>query len=322
MLTRAAVIGADERSTRALLSVLPPDEPVLAVQLGPIGEAAIRRLPVAAVAHNPDVDVQQVAAADLADLIAGRVPAAGVVVLDSAQWSRDVAGCLAQRHGAAVVWAVDRISFDFSAVLADRVVLGGSHRLVHRIDPRAGMTIVLAKPISADNRLAQRPPAVTVAPTPFVPARVRVRAIESRELDGSAVVLPAARVVVCIGRGIGGADHVPLFAALAARLGGALGATRAAVDAGWLPFAHQIGQTGETVAPDLYLGFGVSGAAQHLAGMRESKRIVAINTDVDAALCRFADVVVEGSAVEVGTRLLAMVDGARPWNDKGGEIDV
>jgi electron transfer flavoprotein alpha subunit len=120
-------------------------------------------------------------------------------------------------------------------------------------------------------------------------------------------VLSQADVVVCIGVGIGDAAHVELFERLAERIGAAVGATRAVVDRGWLPFACQVGQTGETVAPQLYLGFGVSGAAQHLAGMRAAKRVVAINMDPDAPLCQLADIVVRGDAVDVARRLLAIV---------------
>jgi electron transfer flavoprotein alpha subunit len=107
-----------------------------------------------------------------------------------------------------------------------------------------------------------------------------------------------------VGRGIGSAERLPLFRELAERLHAALGASRVVVDAGWLPFAHQVGQTGTAVAPDLYLAFGISGAIQHLAGMRASKQVVAINTDREATLCRLADLVIEGDATEVAERLL------------------
>jgi electron transfer flavoprotein alpha subunit len=116
--------------------------------------------------------------------------------------------------------------------------------------------------------------------------------------------LASANVIVAVGRGIGGPENLPVFEALSRRLGAALGASRVVVDAGWLPFSHQVGQTGTSVSPDLYLAFGISGAVQHLAGMRGSDRVVAINTDPDAAICRVADVVIIGDAVEVATGLL------------------
>ncbi len=303
MSSPTVVIGSDEHATRALLSVLPAPREAQVVQLGALQRDALLGLPVAAVAHYPDVDVQGLAASDLADLVERHAPASGLVVLDSAQWSRDVAGYLAHRRGAAVVWAVDRVAERDGGAIAEHVVLGGSHRLVHRLAPDDGLTVVLAKPVGAVEQRAPSVPALTVQPLPPVRSLVRELARTPHRRHG--LPLAQARIVVCIGRGIGDAEHVPLFERLAAHLGGALAATRVVVDRGWLPFAHQVGQTGETVAPDLYLGFGVSGAAQHLAGIRASRHIVAINTDPDAPLCRLADVVVAGDAVEVATRLLA-----------------
>jgi electron transfer flavoprotein alpha subunit len=81
------------------------------------------------------------------------------------------------------------------------------------------------------------------------------------------------------------------------------------VDAGWVPFAHQVGQTGAAVAPELYLAFGISGAIQHLAGMHRSRCVVAINTDADAPLCRIADLVVKADAVKVAETLLDRLGG-------------
>jgi len=119
------------------------------------------------------------------------------------------------------------------------------------------------------------------------------------------VQLAGAAVVVAVGRGIGGPERLPLFRELAQTLGAALGATRVVVDHDWLPFAHQIGQTGAVIAPEVYLGFGVSGAAQHAAGMRDSRTIVAINTDPAAPLAGLADVVVNADAAEVATHVLS-----------------
>jgi electron transfer flavoprotein alpha subunit len=135
-----------------------------------------------------------------------------------------------------------------------------------------------------------------------VPGRVFLSAQAAPTVGGPA--LSSARIVVAVGRGIGDPAHLPLFRALADRLGAALGASRVVVDAGWLPFAHQVGQTGTSVSPDLYLAFGISGAVQHLAGMRGSSRVIAVNTDRDAPLCRLADLVVQGDAVHVATQLL------------------
>lgn len=121
---------------------------------------------------------------------------------------------------------------------------------------------------------------------------------------GAGCALSRAEVVVCGGRGVGSAEGFTLLEELAQRLGGAVGASRAAVEAGWYPYARQIGQTGCTVAPELYLCFGVSGAVQHRAGIGGARRIIAVNTDPEAPICSVADYVLAGDWRQVAQGLL------------------
>ena len=123
---------------------------------------------------------------------------------------------------------------------------------------------------------------------------------EAKDVD-----LTRAEVIVSAGRGVGKKENVPVIAALAKAMGGELGASRPVVDAGWVEHSHQVGTTGQTVSPKLYVACGISGAIQHLAGMKKSDFIVAINKDKDAPIGEVADVLVVADVMEFAQALTA-----------------
>ncbi|MCB4204309.1 electron transfer flavoprotein subunit alpha/FixB family protein [Deferribacterales bacterium Es71-Z0220] len=129
-------------------------------------------------------------------------------------------------------------------------------------------------------------------------AQAKLEFVGYEEAEAKSVDLTKAEIIVTAGRGIGKPDNVPVIEELAKALGGELGASRPVVDAGWVDHSRQVGTTGQTVSPKLYVACGVSGAIQHLAGMKKSDYIIAINTDKDAPIAEAADVLVVADVMQ------------------------
>jgi electron transfer flavoprotein alpha subunit len=137
----------------------------------------------------------------------------------------------------------------------------------------------------------------------FAPHSLKAKMVSRGEQRGAEVNIEDAEILVAGGRGLGKAEGFDMLEQLAEAMGGAVAATRAVVDAGWYPYSTQIGQTGKTVAPKLYLAAGISGAIQHKVGMQSSENIVAINKDANAPIFEFSDLGVVGDLNKIVPKL-------------------
>jgi electron transfer flavoprotein alpha subunit len=216
---------------------------------------------------------------------------------------RDVAGVLlALLDGAVLVNATAATWQDGESV--EMSVFGGKLVTTSRFTEAADVRIITLRPnvVSAESaESAGKIEAVTPKAELTLPA---VKVVDRIEEASAAAPIEEARIIVAGGRGVGGEEGFALVREIAEQLGGAVGATRAAVDSGWIPYAQQIGQTGKIVKPKLYLALGISGAIQHKVGMQTAETIIAVNRDPDAPIADFADMIVIGDLFDVGKALL------------------
>ncbi len=199
---------------------------------------------------------------------------------------RDVMPRLAFRLGTALASDCSAVALDDSGrLIATRPVYGGNAEA--SIACLGSVAVASLRPKSVDALEPDTSRTGEVLPLAFE-ANVRTRVLERVEEAGEGVRLENARVVVSGGRGLGGPEPFDLLRELADMLGGAVGASRAACDAGWVPSGYQVGLTGKTVTPDLYIAVGISGASQHMAGCSNSRTLVAINKDAGANIFKEA----------------------------------
>jgi electron transfer flavoprotein alpha subunit len=216
---------------------------------------------------------------------------------------RDLAGALSAMLGWGVLANAIGASWGDGGPLIEMSVFGGKLTTTSRFSGATG--IVTVRPNIVTAAPSAKPGTVEVVDVTGELQKPVVRVVERVVEAGAALPIEEARIIVAGGRGVGGADGFKLVEEIAEALGGAVGATRAAVDAGWIPYGQQIGQTGKIVKPQLYLALGISGAIQHKVGMQTAETIVAVNRDPDAPIADFADLVVIGDLFEVGPAVLA-----------------
>ncbi|MEX0667122.1 MAG: electron transfer flavoprotein subunit alpha/FixB family protein, partial [Acidimicrobiia bacterium] len=271
---------------------------VTAIHVGSGSDRAFAKLGDFGVTKVVHIDPgDNVAGAPVARVLSDRVSSdpPQLILFGQAYDDRDVAGRLAARLGAGVIANAIDVDLADGTAHTTHEIFGGT-QLATAAFTGAPPYIVLVRPKSftaAPATTSGAAPPVERLELPDVgKAGARITGTHVEEREGPK--LEEAAVIVSGGRGLGSADNYQLIERLGKLLGAATGATRAIVDAGWVPYAKQVGQTGKTVKPDIYIAAGISGAMQHLVGMKDSKVIIAINKDADAPIFTIADLGIVG----------------------------
>jgi electron transfer flavoprotein alpha subunit len=227
-----------------------------------------------------------------------------LILFGQAYDDRDVAGRLAARIGAPILSNATEVGIDGST---SHEIFGGTQIAEAEITAEKPKLVLIRPKSFAAEPAGSEAPQVTALDLPDVGgAGARVTGTHIEEREGPK--LEDAAVIVSGGRGLGSAENYELIERLGKLLGAATGATRAIVDAGWVPYAKQVGQTGKTVKPDVYIACGISGAMQHLVGMKDSKVIIAINKDADAPILGIADLGIVGDVHKVLPKLIEALE--------------
>jgi electron transfer flavoprotein alpha subunit len=260
-----------------------------------VGEFGADKILVAADPSLADYQADQYAAITADQAKAGGY---GAVLVAATAMGKDLAPRLAARLPCPLADDVTSVHHDGGIVVTRPVYAG---KAVYTLRVSAAPCVISLRPNAvapqSSGKVGAVESVVVSAPAP------RAKTIQVKAPEQAALDVAEASVVVSGGRGLKEAANFQLLEDLAAALGGAVGASRAVVDAGWRPHAEQVGQTGKVVSPNLYFAIGISGAIQHLAGIRTAKTIVAINKDPDAPIFKVADYGIVGDLFEIVPRL-------------------
>ena len=279
-----------------------------AVLLGPAPEDAVHTLAkygATKIYRSADPIYREYLTLPAAETIAGLIntfkPA--VMLFASSYTGRDLVAHLSARLDCGAISDVGDFKLKDGSVEATIPALGASYQNTSTLVSQ-GTKLLLVRPKSFEPEISEQSVAIEEVPAASDDGLRKVRMKERVTVKREGPQLEGAKTIVSGGRGLKGEENFAMLSDLAELLGGAVGATRAAVDAGWVPYAMQIGQTGKTVKPNLYIACGISGAVQHLSGMKSSKTIISINKDADAPIFQYSDFGMVGDVFKIIPQLI------------------
>jgi electron transfer flavoprotein alpha subunit len=238
----------------------------------------------------------------LAQIVGSASPAA--VLIPSSPEGKEVAARLAVKLDSGLITDAVGLSDGF---IADQSIFGGGYTVKSQVSK--GTPVITVRPNSTPPEASPASPSEEQVTVSLSDAAKKAKVLERiSEKKGGRPELTEAEIVVSGGRGLGAAEHFALIEKFADSLGAAVGASRAATDAGWYPHQNQVGQTGKTVSPQLYIAVGISGAIQHRAGMQTSKTIIAINKDPEAPIFELVDFGVVGDLFDVVPQVTEQIE--------------
>ncbi|HET7005774.1 MAG TPA: electron transfer flavoprotein subunit alpha/FixB family protein [Candidatus Binatia bacterium] len=305
-----AEIGDDKITTTSLEMLAKAAEvgKAEAVLLGPAPDDAMQTLAnhgASKIYRSADAVYKDYLILPAAETVAGLIqqhkPA--VMLFASSYAGRDLVANLSARLDCGAITDVGDFELKDGSVVATIPALGASYQNTSTL-LNPGTKLLVVRPKSFEPKENPQAPAVEEVPAAAGEGLRKVHMKERVVVKREGPSLEGAKIVVSGGRGLKGEEQFNILKELADVLGGAVGASRAAVDAGWVPYAMQIGQTGKTVKPDIYFAVGISGAVQHLSGMKTAKYIITINKDPDAPIFQYSDFGVVGDLFKVVPQLI------------------